>query len=448
MPNINTDIHSYTPIRRLHDYVSKALPTVFDDSLSYYEELSKILRLLNEVIDRVEEIEEDVQTLKEALEIINDFVDGLSDRLDGVDDEITAIKTRVTTLENTISTIAAQAAQAAADATAARTAATQAAASAAAASAAVDDIKEAFGIEDGDSGLIGGNDTPGIDGVDGNLLIDSDRHDFNTDIYNVYESVKDVSALPFAYGFSKILFNNAWVNLKAVALLNYTATEFQDCTWEFAQASGQPYYEISKTASATKKSIVIPTDLIDGSYIFIASDILTPTLAGEVTVAQYYQVTDSTNPDVKIVSSDRAYNDDFAVVENYNNFNNFYVNGRNLAVLKINKQSKNKPSWLVITHNNDFNLKVYTSNQTTLINDVKTNLFVPKNTKYIGYLVEDTSSALGFSILSYVNDVGAIIPRNLIGYEIFNALAENSEAITLTINDVSSIVDMINGEVI
>lgn len=48
-------------VRRLHYWVQKILPLVYDDSLSYYELLAKVVKKLNETVDAVNEIPELVE---------------------------------------------------------------------------------------------------------------------------------------------------------------------------------------------------------------------------------------------------------------------------------------------------------------------------------------------------------------------------------------------------
>lgn len=58
------------------NYINKVMPTVYDDSLSYYEVLSKILYTLNEIIEnvgdtnlkeKIEEIENKIPTIENSL---------------------------------------------------------------------------------------------------------------------------------------------------------------------------------------------------------------------------------------------------------------------------------------------------------------------------------------------------------------------------------------------
>lgn len=58
------------------NYVNKVMPTVYDDSLSYYEVLSKILYKLNEVIENVGDT-----NLKEEINEIKNKIPGIENSL-------------------------------------------------------------------------------------------------------------------------------------------------------------------------------------------------------------------------------------------------------------------------------------------------------------------------------------------------------------------------------
>lgn len=62
---------SYIEKLNIH-YINKVMPTVYDDSLSYYEVLSKILYKLNEVIENVGDtnLKEEIDEVKNKIPII------------------------------------------------------------------------------------------------------------------------------------------------------------------------------------------------------------------------------------------------------------------------------------------------------------------------------------------------------------------------------------------
>lgn len=65
-------------------YCQKVLPAVFDDSLSYYEQLCKLRAKINEVIDVVGDAAT-ITALKEAIALINDELDKLRAYVDAQD---------------------------------------------------------------------------------------------------------------------------------------------------------------------------------------------------------------------------------------------------------------------------------------------------------------------------------------------------------------------------
>lgn len=52
----------------------KVLPLVYDDSLSYYEVLCKVVKYINDLIDSDKEIIEDVEALKEDLKTVQTWI--------------------------------------------------------------------------------------------------------------------------------------------------------------------------------------------------------------------------------------------------------------------------------------------------------------------------------------------------------------------------------------
>lgn len=98
---------------RIRDYVQKALPTVFDDSLSYYEEISKILKLIDDIITDIDNIETDIENivnkLEEVIQAINDLdleaLAGIPDRVDALEDAVEALQEAVGKIESGDTTI-------------------------------------------------------------------------------------------------------------------------------------------------------------------------------------------------------------------------------------------------------------------------------------------------------------------------------------------------------
>lgn len=65
--------HTSTQIAPLYFYCQKILPAVFDDSLSYYEQLCKLTSKINEIISVTET---DIEELQDAVKELYDFVHG------------------------------------------------------------------------------------------------------------------------------------------------------------------------------------------------------------------------------------------------------------------------------------------------------------------------------------------------------------------------------------
>ena len=75
--NNNLNSPSLKPTRSLSQFkfwCQKVLPLVYDDSLSYYEVLGKMVVYLNQVIDNVNTDSENVETLKEAFDALEEYV--------------------------------------------------------------------------------------------------------------------------------------------------------------------------------------------------------------------------------------------------------------------------------------------------------------------------------------------------------------------------------------
>lgn len=61
----------------------KVLPLVYDDSLSYYEVLCRVVKYINNLIDNDKEIAEDIEELQKELEEVQKWIDEFDTR--GVD---------------------------------------------------------------------------------------------------------------------------------------------------------------------------------------------------------------------------------------------------------------------------------------------------------------------------------------------------------------------------
>ena len=62
------------PLKHFRFWCQKVLPLVYDDSLSYYEVLCKVVHYINQIIDSENQIIENVEQLKEELEEVQDWI--------------------------------------------------------------------------------------------------------------------------------------------------------------------------------------------------------------------------------------------------------------------------------------------------------------------------------------------------------------------------------------
>ena len=62
------------PLKHFRFWCQKVLPLVYDDSLSYYEVLCKVVTYINQIIDSENQIIENVEQLKEELEEVQDWI--------------------------------------------------------------------------------------------------------------------------------------------------------------------------------------------------------------------------------------------------------------------------------------------------------------------------------------------------------------------------------------
>ena len=59
-------------------WCQKVLPLVYDDSLSYYEVLCKVVKYINELIDSDKEIVEEIDKLKSDMTIVQEWIDNFN----------------------------------------------------------------------------------------------------------------------------------------------------------------------------------------------------------------------------------------------------------------------------------------------------------------------------------------------------------------------------------
>lgn len=68
------NVFQITPLRYFNFWCQKVLPLVYDDSLSYYEVLCKVVTYLNNVIKSENEIIENVGQLKNELDAVQNWI--------------------------------------------------------------------------------------------------------------------------------------------------------------------------------------------------------------------------------------------------------------------------------------------------------------------------------------------------------------------------------------
>ena len=80
--NFTPSWNSYADVKPFRFWCQKVLPTVYDDSLSYYELLCKVVAILNQVIDDMDKVEQNTDALLGAYEQLQEYVNTYFDNLD------------------------------------------------------------------------------------------------------------------------------------------------------------------------------------------------------------------------------------------------------------------------------------------------------------------------------------------------------------------------------
>lgn len=80
--NFTPELQPYKETGSFRFWCQKVLPLVYDDSLSYYELLCKVVQYLNDVIANADGLYNDVQALKDAFNQLQDYVNNYFDNLD------------------------------------------------------------------------------------------------------------------------------------------------------------------------------------------------------------------------------------------------------------------------------------------------------------------------------------------------------------------------------
>ena len=97
----------YNPIKLFPNWISvcKIVPLVYDDTLSYYEMLNKLLIKTNEVIEVCNTLGVEVDELKQAVERLNNIVNQFDARITANEQNIAALQDTVNNINDSIDTI-------------------------------------------------------------------------------------------------------------------------------------------------------------------------------------------------------------------------------------------------------------------------------------------------------------------------------------------------------
>ena len=80
--NFTPDLGNYKTLQPFRYWCQKVLPLVYDDSLSYYELLCKVVDYLNKTMEDVETLHGDVNNLHTAYEELQNYVNAYFSSLD------------------------------------------------------------------------------------------------------------------------------------------------------------------------------------------------------------------------------------------------------------------------------------------------------------------------------------------------------------------------------
>ena len=69
----------YQPLGRFRFWCQKVLPLVYDNSLSYYELLCKVVKYINDLIDADKILNDELEELKAELKVVQDWIDNYDD---------------------------------------------------------------------------------------------------------------------------------------------------------------------------------------------------------------------------------------------------------------------------------------------------------------------------------------------------------------------------------
>lgn len=75
-------------LKHFRFWCQKVLPLVYDNSLSYYEVLCKVVKYINDLIDSDKEIIAELDALKKELNIVKQWIDNFDDNARAIMEEI------------------------------------------------------------------------------------------------------------------------------------------------------------------------------------------------------------------------------------------------------------------------------------------------------------------------------------------------------------------------
>ena len=86
-------------------FIPKIVPLVYDDTLSYYEFVAKLMVKLEEIVNTLNTLGVKVDALEEAVRQLQEIISGFDDRLTAVEGDVTNIKADILRINNIIDSI-------------------------------------------------------------------------------------------------------------------------------------------------------------------------------------------------------------------------------------------------------------------------------------------------------------------------------------------------------
>ena len=95
----------YKDTGRFKFWCNKVLPTVYDDSLSYYEVLNKMATYLNDALENLETMEDNLETLASTVSGDTTAITNLQNSVSQITQEVTILRNTVEGFDDTIDEI-------------------------------------------------------------------------------------------------------------------------------------------------------------------------------------------------------------------------------------------------------------------------------------------------------------------------------------------------------